>query len=270
MSAIKLSIIIVAYKNQSVLARCLNSIPKIPSWEVIVIDNSKKNGGFAVGCNLGAAKATGDYLLFLNPDCVMSEKSVNMLIDHFSKHQSTGIVAPKIVNLMQQPQLSYSLQPTFTSSFFVYSFLGKYLHFLPFVKNHWFDHKIAPHMIQVGAVTGAAFIIPNSLFKKLKGFDENFFMYWEETDLCRRCLREGKNVVYEPRAVIMHEGAASTPKNNPIVLQWFKQSRLYFFRKHFGNVRGSIVEYFLRLTESWSLMLLTITFFGNLLHTYNQ
>ena len=265
MSAIKLSIIIVAYKNQSVLARCLNSIPKIPSWEVIVIDNSKKNGGFAVGCNLGAAKATGDYLLFLNPDCVMSEKSVKVLIEHFSKYPSTGIVAPKIVNLMQQPQLSYSLQPTFISSIFVYSFLGKYLHFLPLVKNHWFDHKIASHMIQVGAVTGAAFIIRNSLFKKLKGFDEHFFMYWEDTDLCRRCLVDGNTVVYEPSAVIMHEGAASTPKNNQTVLRWFKQSRQYFFRKHFGNVQGLTVEYFLRAAESWRYALLTLLVFGLLI-----
>lgn len=258
----KLSIIIVAYGNPSVLERCLQSIPNRADWEVIVIDNTVKNIGFAAGCNRGAKKAKGNFLLFLNPDCVIDGKSIDRLITHLETNPETGIVAPKIVNAKQQPQRSYSLQPTFTSAFIVYSFIGSYFPKLPAVKHFWITRGIANKALRVGAVTGAAFMMPRALFIALHGFDEHFFMYWEETDLCRRCLAQGKQIIFEPKAVIMHEGAASTPKNRKLVMGWFKRSRLYFFTKHFGTFRGYLVESYLRLTESWRMALLTIILFG--------
>lgn len=260
MSAIKLSIIIVAYGDPSLLAKCLNSIPKIPTWEIIIIDNTKHNIGFAAGCNRGAAKARGEYVLFLNPDCEVDKENIAILITHLDAFPNTGIVAPKIVNAKHQSQLSYSLQPTYTSAFFVYSFLSKYAYFLPVVKNHWFNQRVATKLTRVGAVTGAVFLMRTDLFKKLKGFDEHFFMYWEETDLCRRCLAAGMRIMYEPKAVVVHEGAATTPKNRNLVLGWFKRSRLYFFQKHFGLIRAYVLESFLRLSESWRTVLPVVLF----------
>jgi GT2 family glycosyltransferase len=259
---IKLSIIIVAYGSPSILERCLQSIPKTADWEVIVIDNMVNNIGFAAGCNRGAKQAKGKFLLFLNPDCIVDEKSLLCLVNHLETNPETGIVAPKIVNTEKQPQRSYSLQPTFASAFIVYSFIGSYFPKLPIVKNHWITQGIATKTLRVGTVTGAAFMMPRALFTALHGFDERFFMYWEETDLCRRCLAQGKQIIFEPEAVVMHEGAACTPKNRRLVLRWFKKSRLYFFTKHFGSFRGHIVESYLRLTESWRLVLFTMIIFG--------
>lgn len=249
MSAIQLSIIIVAFKKPKILKRCIDSIPQSPKIETIVIDNSKNNIGFGSGCNKGAAKSRGKYLLFLNPDCVVNQRAINQLVGYLDTHPNTGVVGPKIINLDKTQQHSFSLQPTILSALIVYSFLGKWKLFSMVIDAHRLNKPIPMGGVKVGKVMGSALMIRSNLFKKLNGFDENFFMYWEETDLCRRCLALGRDVVFYPAAEVVHEGSALTPKNRKLVMGWFRASRFYFFRKHFGLVKSILLESFLRTFE---------------------
>src|SRR6185369_15832332 len=97
-SNIVLSIIIVEYKSGKYLQKLLASLPKRPDWEVIVIDNSVRNIGYGAGCNEGARKARGTFLLFLNPDVFIDEKSVERMVQYLRTHPEVGLVGPKFIN----------------------------------------------------------------------------------------------------------------------------------------------------------------------------
>jgi len=103
-----LSMIIVKYKSEKYLSDCVESIGKNPCWEVIIVDNDKKNIGYAGGCNKGAKKTKGKYLLFLNPDTLILDDSLIKIIDYLKKNPSVGVLGLKIYNNMnKERQLSF-------------------------------------------------------------------------------------------------------------------------------------------------------------------
>lgn len=252
---IKLSIVVVAYKNMDCLTSCLESIPHLPWLEVIVVNNSHQNRGFSRGCNLGAKQAQGEYLLFLNPDCVVNEKALERIIEVLEADESIGIVGPKLTNLEGKAYSSCNMPPSRSSAPIVYSFLNRWLSKLSIVQNYWLHFKPPAVATDVGTVSGAAMGIRKEVFDKVNGFDERFFLYWEEFDLAIRVSKNGYRVVFDPSITMIHEGELSTTQPHLQVLQWFRESRYYFFKKHFGTLYASLLEGWLTLTEEWRYLL---------------
>ena len=250
MKNILLSIIIVSWNVRSVLNSCLTSLDTfhLPlSWEVIVFDNASQDGtdemvrsrfpnvrlirsdrniGFAGGNNRAAEKARGEYLLLLNPDTLPTQRSVHSLLDYMRAHTGTGVASPQLLLPDGMPQpYAFGKDPTpyyLLKRALVRAISHRFLH----------EWQSAEHM-KVDWVSGAAMIIRREAWDRVGGFDENFFMYFEDNDLCLRVRQEGWDVVYLHTPSIVHFGGMSA-RQNPLVRQAYQKSLRYFYRKHYG------------------------------------
>lgn len=255
---IKLSIIIVAYKEFDCVSRCLASIPQEPWIEVLIVNNSVENRGFGAGCNVGARLARGDVLLFLNPDSV-SSSSLNSLVDSVMDRRDVGLWGYRLTDETGVGVPSISKQPSLPTAPFLYSGLAKRLRHVSWVRNLWFDWKVPKKQTEVGVVSGAVMAIQKDDFETVGGFDERFFLYWEEVDLARRVLAMGKKVLFNPAFSFVHSGGLSTDSKQK-ALQWYRENRYRFFAKHFGSFYGLLLEGWFTLLSEWRLVL-GITFF---------
>lgn len=255
MSNQKLSIIIVKYKCDAYLKKCLNSIKKSNKWEIIIVDNDKENLGFAAGCNKGAEKAKGKYLLFLNPDTLVLDNCLEKMVNFMEKNQDVGVIGPKIfLNEKKERQLSFCRFPNVLSFLFVYSPLKNLWKNNPFWKRHIYSDQLGTSKpVEVGAVAGAAIMVRKNVFDKIGGFDENFFLYFDENDLCKRIFNEGNKVMYLPTAEIIHYGGKSTLDIRKAD-QYFKESRRYFLKKHYNFLQYIAATIFIDLLEDLSLL----------------
>ncbi|MFC1627324.1 glycosyltransferase [Patescibacteria group bacterium] len=268
----KVSIIIVHYQNQKVLFNCLASIKKTGSkikYEVIVVDNDEQktikqelkkkfpqtkyiasagNLGYAAGNNLGAKQAKAKYLFILNPDTKILKNSIDELVKFLDKNKKTAVVAPLLVNARKKP---YPLQGTSKltplKAIFSMSFISRLFPNNPIAKTYWVKGQQIKQPISVDVVPGSAFMIRKSVFKKLKGFDENFFLYFEESDLCQRLKTKGYQLYILPQGKVIHYWASCTSQSDKIK-HIFNQSRFYFFKKHYSLLSAFVVEFFTRIS----------------------
>ncbi|MFH0943405.1 MAG: glycosyltransferase [Candidatus Beckwithbacteria bacterium] len=266
-----LSIILVHYHHQSVLFDCLDSIKANPpqtSYEIIVVDNDEKpkikpalkrhypqviylkspgNIGYGAGNNLGAKQAKGKYLLILNPDTKLLANSINPLIKFLNTHPQAAVAAPLLSN--SQGEI-YPLQGTSLLSplkaIFSLSFLHRLWPSNPISQSYWIKARTLTKPTQVAVVPGSAFLIKTSSFNQAGRFDENFFLYFEESDLCRRI---NQPLYLIPQAKLIHHWSRLTPKSTKIQTI-FQASRWYYFKKHFNLFSAILVELFCRLSLS--------------------
>lgn len=245
----ELSIIIVAYKAKRTLERCLASIPKNKQYEVIVIDNTYDNKGFSKACNLGASQAIGKYLFFLNPDAQLQPDTTQKLLQKIKQNPELGIIAPQFLNAQHVPYLSYSKQPTFFTFPIRFSFIEKFLPRKIICALHSYECDTLSEEKYVEAVSGAGLLIEKKLFEKIGGFDEDFFMYWEDYVICQKVSEQNRKILYYPTAQLVHLGAGTTI-NKKVAKEYFQKSRFIYLRKKFGLLYAMLVEGFLRLSEA--------------------
>jgi len=223
-SSMNVSIIIVNYNTSSLLKSCIESIyaqVQNCSYEIIVVDNnssdnseevirtnfprvhfikSPENLGFGKANNLGVNHASGEYLLFLNSDTELINDAISILYEFIANCSDCGIVGGNLFSRDNLPQHSYACSlPTSRSE--LYRFFSRTGEFFS-SKNSWFNHSNAP--LKVGYITGADLMISKELFNSLNGFDPDFFMYYEETELTKRLKDLGYSVWSVPQAKIMH------------------------------------------------------------------
>ena len=228
------------------------------SYEIIVVDNdspqgigplandpeiriilSAKNCGFGAGCNIGAAAANGRFLLFLNPDTRLLNDVLGELTSFLEAHPGAGI-AGSLVEDSEHTVLfdgGRSL-PSLWNEFLQHSTLC-----FRFPKGQWTS---SPYMSdwdhlstrEVGSVIGACMMMKYEHFHAVGGFDETFFLYCEEVDLCYRVHKAGFGIWYVHTARILHKERQSTLQLygsvNRVVLQNLK-SQNYYFQKHNGR-----------------------------------
>lgn len=242
-----LSIIIVNYKSRSKIEKCLSSIYQESlepiRFEVIVIENnsgdslfdlqekynfklisSNKNLGMGGGNNLGIVEARANTILVLNPDTYISASAIKILLNRLNSDDKIGLIGPKLINSDKTLQYSCARFPSFFVPILRRTFLGKY--FKKTRDNFLmtdFDHESS---IEVDWLMGSCLMFrksfPNNsgdLFRPR--FDKRYFMYFEDIDLCREIKKNGKKVVYEPSAVVVHDHARQSAKN-PWYIALFK------------------------------------------------
>lgn len=288
-----ISIIIVNYHVDKELFLCLQSIynskPKVPV-EIIVVDNNETktiyselkkkfpkviyvkndNKGFGQGNNVGAQHAKGEYLFFLNPDTKIEEGSVDILSNYLNTHKKVGIVAPILKNISGKlVDLQGARELTPIHAIFGFSFISKLFPKNFIANKYWYKDEWNKKIIkEVESIPGTAFVIRKNIYEKIGGFDEKFFLYFEEHDICKRVIKLGWKVVMHPEATVKHVLGASTRKSNKDIKKIFNQSRFYYFKKHFGILPALFTELILRLNK-YIILLITALLTGVFLRVYN-
>ena len=252
-----LSIIIVNYHHSHILDNCLESvyrtIEKI-QFEVILVDNSSKddglepilkrytkirfinnskNVGFARANNQGAKIASGYFLLLLNPDTPMIEDAVESMLDYIRSDSSIGILGPKVLNPDQTTQFSCRKFPTVWSGLFNrYSLTTRLFPNNRYSRDYLmldYDHN---SIRSVNWVSGCCMMMSESTLKKASGFDENYFLFIEDVDLCQVIKKQGLRVVYFPNAKIFHKISSSNARSTSRVIIKRHQGMIYYNQKY--------------------------------------
>lgn len=253
-----LSIIIVNYNTRDLTAQTINSIIENTNriyYEIIVIDNSSdksqvyksvnskiivhqaENHGFGHGCNAGARLSKGKYLLFLNSDTLIHDNSLEKCVAYFKSKDKIGALGARV--LLEDGTLDHGCKrgfPTPRAAFYYYFGLDKRYpqskKYGAYRQTFLSENKTN----EVDSVSGAFLMIPKYLFDELNGFDETFFMYGEDLDLCYRIKEKGYKIIYYAEAVITHlKGQSGLHKSSKIVIYHFYNAMLIFYNKHYKN-----------------------------------
>ena len=217
--------------NNSVMDDGLKAVlKKFP--EIRLIDNLK-NIGFARANNQAAKIATGDFLLFINPDTIMTQGAIQTMLDYLCSDPTIGVLGPKVLNLDGSIQYSCRKFPTIWSGLFNrYSLMTRL-----FPNNHYskdylmldYDHNSTQ---SVDWISGCCMMIPDSIFIKANGFDENYFLFIEDVDLCKTIQKKGYRVDYLPAAKIFHKISSSNSRSVPQTIIKHHQGMIYYNQKH--------------------------------------
>lgn len=207
-------------------------------WARLV--RSGENIGFGRGCNLGFQYASTPYLILINPDAALGAEATRELIDFLDQRPEAGIAAPAILDDEGQPHFAGAMV---TPRDLLHSLLGSPERAYPQRR------VIKPGEVAFRTpwVCGAVMVIRSELFGALGGFDERFFLYFEETDLCRRAAERGAEIWAVGKAVARHSGSASAKASGDalysscIATHYLRSRRLYLM-KHFGFARGLLTE----------------------------
>lgn len=174
---------------------------KVPPIKTI---QAGSNGGFAVGNNLGIKQASGKYIMILNSDIAVVPGALEKMYSFMEENLEVGIIGPKLINPDGSVQYSCRRFPSFLTPFYRRTFFGK-LSFAKRPTDHYlmkdFDHK---KNISVDWLFGACLLARKSALDKVGVFDENFFMYFEDLDLCRRFWQENFKVMYFTGVEMVH------------------------------------------------------------------
>jgi GT2 family glycosyltransferase len=222
-------------------AQKLQSIPLDPG---ILLIESSRNGGFGAGCNLGARHASGRYLLFLNPDTRFLNDVVSELAGFLDDRSAAAVAGPMVVDEQGEVRFNGGRSlPTLFNEFLQHSGLTfRFPHCSwtsePYLSG-W-DHRSTR---EVESVVGACLMVRAELFRSVDGFDEEFFLYGEELDLCYRIRNAGYQVWYVHTGRMMHKEQQSTMQMfgslGRIILQNLR-SQHYYFRKHRGRATAFV------------------------------
>ncbi len=253
----KLSLIVLSYNTQNVTKTCIQSIRKqyqheldSGEFEIILVDNAseddsvaiikqkfnnlkiienKKNFGFSKGCNIGASIARGQYLFFLNSDAQIGD-GLEKMIAYADSDKQIGILGAKMENEdgSAQPSAGKFYTPF---NVFLMLFGGEKIGML----------RSSPKKItNVDWVSGAAMMIRKDLFDALHGFDENFFMYIEDMEICFRAKKKGYTVSFFPDIKVIHGHQGSSSRS--FAIHNIYKGLLYFYKKHKSNMEYTIIR----------------------------
>ena len=274
----KLSIIIVNYNSAEHLKACLLSIRENPPdapYEVIVSDNAssdgslelikrgfpevklienEKNLGFPKATNKGIKLSTGEYIFVLNTDTILFKDTLNSLIAYMESNPDVGAVGPKLVNFDGTTQPCARPFPTRT-----HLMLGRrsLLIHLPYFRKKSAELRIiSDKPVESDIVAGGALLLRKKAIDKVGNFDERFFLYMEDVDICRRLKAEGWKVIYNPMIKILHYWEGTTDryrrraflKHHISIYKYFQKYEPGFFR-NLPLALGLVIHYI-----GWSIV----------------
>lgn len=262
---IDVSVIIVSYNSFQLLNECLSSLFKFctgTSNEVIVVDNAStegnvesvinnygkveiirnnKNLGFAAANNIGLKYAHGKYTLFLNNDTIFFEDSIKKVFDYVEKNEKKIFTGIQLLNPDGSKQESVVQFPSLWNSITENFFLYKVFPYSKFFNKYFQNYADYNSVVETDVIRGAFMFCPTDRLKELNGFDEHFFFYSEETDLCKRFKDNGGIVIFYPESSIIHYGGATADLDT-----WFKfknqsTGKIQYYQKHFKGMKFFLV-----------------------------
>ena len=255
----KLSIIILSYNTRELTTDCINSIKEIyekelkkGEIEIILVDNAstdksmeafsklnypnliiienKENFGFSKGNNIGAKKAKGSYILFLNSDTEVKDMGLVRMLEFMENNSNVGIAGGRLKNLDNSVQKSAG---KFYTLFNIILFLlgGERLGLL---------RKSSPKVSRTDWVSGACMMVRKDVFEKLGGFEEKLFMYMEDMELCFRAKKKGYLTYFYPNIELLHKERGSS--NRTFAIIHIYEGILFFYKKYMPLWQYNLVK----------------------------
>lgn len=267
-----LSIVIVAFRSYDKLNTTLAAVfasRTSYSYEVIVVDNGSGDGtaeriekdfpaaaypnlrlirnannGFSKGNNFGIRESRGEYVLVLNPDTAVSADTIQICMDHIRRDSEIGALGCKLVK--EDRQLDPACRRSFpnpAAAFYRLSGLQKLFprsaKFAAYNLSYLPEDEIA----DVDAISGAFMLMPRAVLDQVGMFDEEYFMYGEDLDLCWKIKHAGYRVVYYPATTTIHYKGQSSRKAPYITLYHFHEAMAIFYRKHYAADHGRLMNW---------------------------
>jgi len=274
-----ISIIIVNWNVEDLLRDCLHSIFAADCDtppEVIVVDNASADGsadmvraefpqvtlisspenlGFSGGNNLGMARATGEFAFLLNPDTTLAPDALRLLRDYLRQNPRVGVGAPPLLWPDGSVQSSRRRFPTPAGMVWESTLLEQWFPGNRAARRYRFEYTPPTQPMPVDWAVGAALFFRRQIWAQVGGLDDSFFMYFEETDWCRRVADAGWAIHYLPAAKVVHfEGQSSGQVVSARAIR-FNRSKLRYAEKHFGPKTAHAVRRVLRAATAlqWSI-----------------
>jgi GT2 family glycosyltransferase len=205
------------------------------------IISNEKNVGFAKACNQGAALASGELVLFLNPDTLIAEDSLSSSVDFFQKHQDCGALGVKMIDgsgrFLKESKRSF---PSPQTSLFKLFGLASLFPTSRIFSRYHLGHLDKDKDHEVDVLAGAYMMIRKEVLDVVGGFDETFFMYGEDVDLSYRIQKAGYRNYYFAGTSIIHFKGESTKRGSLNYVRMFYNAMSIFVRKHYGGTRAGV------------------------------
>ncbi|GJL79453.1 MAG: glycosyl transferase [Nitrospinaceae bacterium] len=261
-----LSIIIVNFNTRELILDCLRSIAvhtKEISFEILVVDNHSEDGsaqaikesfpqvtlieneenrGFSAANNQAIRISKGKYIVLLNSDTRLVENCFSSIVRYLEAHPEVSILSPEILDADNRPCPMRLWEDSAQEA--VLKILGRYNPASEFKKMGPREPR------EVEVVGGSCFVVRRELFSTTGLLDENYFLYNEEDDFCRRARRLGNKVCYYPETRLQHLLGQSTHQpeiREKVILETYK-SNLYFYSKHYSFIWNLLLRWLYRLT----------------------
>ena len=256
----KLSVIIVSYNVKFFLEQCLRSCVKATQnleAEIIVVDNNsvdestemvkekfpnislihnQENLGFSKANNQAILKAKGEFVLLLNPDTLVEEDAFEKAICFMSEKKEVGVVGVQMIDgkgkFLDESKRGI---PDFQTSFLKFLGLNKFFPNSQTLNSYYLGNLDKDKRHEVDVLAGAFMLIRKSVLNVVGRLDEQFFMYWEDTDLCMRIADKGYKIYYLGDIKIIHYKGESNKRHTLNFTIGFNKSMLSFVKKHFSK-----------------------------------
>jgi GT2 family glycosyltransferase len=279
-----LSIVIVSWNVKDLLRRCLCAAAESLtcakgrdlSAQIIVVDNASTDGsaqmlreefphvslvanednvGFTRGNNQGLALSDGRYALLLNPDTEVVDDALGEMIRFMDQQPKVGALGPQLLYPNGRVQSSRRRFPRFSTALLEGTFLQHSFPHSGLLKRYYVLDSGDEETQEVDWVVGACLLIRRTTLEEVGPLDERFFMYSEEMDWCYRAKELGWRVVYLPLAKVVHHEGKSSEQVLPVRHVQFQRSKVLFFKKHQGRLRGEILRLYLLATYLWQMVI---------------
>ncbi len=281
---ILIDVVIVSWNTRALLKECLtalfNSLADISPEElrVWVADNASTDGslemvarefpevitianvqnlGFAGGNNQAIRMGTAPYVLLLNPDTEIQAGGLDTLYNYLETHPKAGVAGSRLLNPDGSLQPAAFPFPTIRRELWRLLYLDKIAKYGVYPLNDWATDEVH----KVGYVQGASMLVRRTCLDQVGLFDENYFMYSEEVDLCYRITLAGWDIYWVPQSQVIHYGGQSTRQVAQKMFLCLYQSKLLFFRKNYGRGSALLYKIVLFLASLFRMLLKPLAYF---------
>lgn len=258
------AVLIVTYNSSEQIAECLNSVleqRKSVTQEIIIVDNAStdetvelirrqfpmvklvtpgKNLGFSAGVNLAASHANADYLLLLNPDTVILDHAIDVVVEFARRNPQHALYGGRTLKTdgSLEPSSCWGLPSLWSFAMFAFG-LSTAAKRNPLLDPESLGGWQRDTVREVGIITGCFLLVERDAWQKLAGLDERYFMYGEDADFAMRAWRAGYRPVICPDARLIHEvgQSSATPLHKALLLYRGKAS---YVRTHWTGLRQSV------------------------------
>ena len=264
-----LSVILVSFNDWVHLEKCLQSLLVfLPEYdlEIVIVDNNSSDGspdlvkkkfpevkllrnsenlGFARANNLGIRASAGEFVLFLNNDTIVNIQALTVLLDKMKRNPTVGAVGPALLSGQETYQVSFGKKVDFFSEFIQKGFFNLY-----YSKKLKSNQKVR----EVGWLSAACLLVRRKALEEAGCFDENYFLYFEDIDLCYQIRQVGWTLRFCPQAQIIHLGGTSTSVVKNSSRYHYRKSQIYFYRKHNSRLSQGLLKIYLWINITISFL----------------
>lgn len=252
------AVVIVNYNTCAYLRSCLRTVLREQPDEVIVVDNGSgdgsvgmvraefpqvmvlgdgRNRGYGAAANYAVTQSAAETILLLNSDTQLTAGAVGELAAYMDRHPQVAIVGPRLVGSDGVLQQSCYPFPAPIYTLLEETRVGRIIRYIPILRDSYLYTWPHNRVRSVPWLQGSALAIRRRPFEALGGFDESFFMYFEEVDLCYRLRKAGWQIHFNPQATVVHAGGGSTNQYRvPMMVQLFESTR-QFYERHYSAWR---------------------------------